>query len=276
MGGIMADLTGIFEGTSIEKGQSNVITLNKALLNAEFTNTYFDVLTNWKSVIGTYKTPEGQINDVVFDASEASPQGDFNPSALAQNSDWEIQSITIQDFDNGSLKLLRGDLTTADFDIILSVVFLWDVLSAGVSTDASGGLSGGGSLDINISKLSTNTQDFDVTFVFDKADAPTGFRVGVSDSNIVDVQGNFYGFVVTDGAGSTAVWSGVGSSGAGDALQAGSNTIRVSRLAGAFGGSLVYELNGVIANVIGTLDAMYPTVGLKGTGVIASTVLIVV
>jgi hypothetical protein len=272
----MADLTGIFEGTSIEKGQSNVITLNKALLNAEFTNTYFDVLTNWKSVIGTYKTPEGQINDVVFDASEASPQGDFNPSALAQNSDWEIQSITIQDFDNGSLKLLRGDLTTVDFDIILSVVFLWDVLSAGVSTDASGGLSGGGSLDINISKLSTNTQDFDVTFVFDKADAPTGFRVGVSDSNIVDVQGNFYGFVVTDGAGSTAVWSGVGSSGAGDALQAGSNTIRVSRLAGAFGGSLVYELNGVIANVIGTLDAMYPTVGLKGTGVIASTVLIVV
>lgn len=117
----MAYLTGIFTGTNIVKGQSNTVTLNKASLNTLFSDVYFDVLTNWKSVIATYKSVDGQLNDVVFDTVN-DLAGDFNPSSLAVDSTWEIQSITIVDFDNGYLKLLRGDLTTADFDIVLGSV----------------------------------------------------------------------------------------------------------------------------------------------------------
>lgn len=118
----MANLTGVFTGSNISKGQSNTITLNKTSLNALFSDTYFDTLTNWQRVIAVYKNPAGQVNSVVFNAEDATPVGDFNPSSLAVDGDWEIQRIVILDFDGGRLVLDRGDLTTADFDILLSVV----------------------------------------------------------------------------------------------------------------------------------------------------------
>jgi hypothetical protein len=118
----MADLTGVLTGTSIEKGQDNVITLNKTLLNNLFSDAYFDDANNWKSIIVIYKTPEGQVNDMIFDAALGSPVGNFNPTDKSIDATWEVQAILIQDFDNGSLRLNRGDLTTADFDIVISGV----------------------------------------------------------------------------------------------------------------------------------------------------------
>jgi len=112
----------ITKPVSIDKGTENVITLNKADLASDtkvVADSYFSDQNNWNKIFITYKTPEGnQVNDVAFDASEATPVGSFNPSLKARDT-WEVQSITILDFDNGSLKLLRGDLTIGDFDVFL-------------------------------------------------------------------------------------------------------------------------------------------------------------
>ena len=113
----------ITKPSAIDKGVENVITLNKADLASDtkvVADSYFSDQNNWNTIYITYKTPEGQVNDVIFDASEASPVGSFNPSLKGRDA-WEVQSVTIQDFDNGSLKLLRGDLTVAEFDIAFNV-----------------------------------------------------------------------------------------------------------------------------------------------------------
>jgi hypothetical protein len=111
---------------SITKGQSNVINLSKSelALNAKvIADSYFSVQSNWNKIIVTYQCDSGkQKNDCIFDASLGSPVGDFDVSSIARDGNWEVQSLTIMDFDNGYLKLLRGDLTTAEFDIVLSSV----------------------------------------------------------------------------------------------------------------------------------------------------------
>ena len=118
-------MTIITKPSAIDKGIENVITLNKADLASDtkvVADSYYSDQNNWKNVYITYKTPEGgQVNDVIFDASEASPVGSFNPTLKARDT-WEVQSVTIQDFDNGSLKLLRGDLTVAEFDIVFGAM----------------------------------------------------------------------------------------------------------------------------------------------------------
>jgi len=117
----------ITKPVSIDKGTENVITLNKADLASDtkvVADSYFSVQNNWNKIFITYKTPEGnQVNDIVFDASETSPTGSFNPSLKGRDT-WEVQSITILDFDGGSLKLLRGDLTVGDFDILLGTILV--------------------------------------------------------------------------------------------------------------------------------------------------------
>lgn len=147
----MADLTGVLTGTGIVKGQDNVITLNKASLNALFTDAYFDVADNWKSIIVSYLSQDGQINDVSFDAIEVSPTGNFNPTDKSIDSTWEIQSITILDFDNGSLKLLRGDLTVVDFDIVIS-----SILTTQSAFDPALGAQSGLSYSNNNRTVTTN------------------------------------------------------------------------------------------------------------------------
>jgi len=112
----------ITKPVSIDKGTENVITLNKADLASDakvVADSYFSDQNNWKSVYVVYKSTLGnQVNDVVFDPSESSPTGNFNPS-LKSFDTWEVQSITILDFDNGSLYIFRDDLTVVDFDINL-------------------------------------------------------------------------------------------------------------------------------------------------------------
>ena len=113
----------ITKPVSIDKGVENIIQLSKTdlLLHAKvIADSYFSDESNWSKVFITYKTPEGQVNDVIFeDTSVGTPSGSFNPSLKARD-DWDVQSLTILDFDNGSLKILRGDLNVADFDIFIS------------------------------------------------------------------------------------------------------------------------------------------------------------
>jgi hypothetical protein len=120
----MADLTGVFNATNIQKGQDNTVTLSKVDLEtiaAGLEQTpYFNDSNNWKQVKGIYITDTGkQVNELLFDATVATPEGNFNPTAEARDT-WEIKGIIIFDFDGGFLRINRGDLTVAEFDIDLS------------------------------------------------------------------------------------------------------------------------------------------------------------
>lgn len=110
---------------TISKGQANEFDLSKSELAAVskvVNDSYFSDQTNWYKVIIEYKSTEGNQHEMmIFDASEASPKGNFEVSEKARD-DWEVQSVKIMDFDGGYLKLERGDLTVADFDILLSAI----------------------------------------------------------------------------------------------------------------------------------------------------------
>ena len=110
---------------TIAKGQANEFDLSKsdlAAVSKVVNDSYFSDQTNWSKVIVEYKSAEGNQHEmVIFDASEASPKGNFEVSEKAKDS-WEVQSVKIMDFDGGYLKLNRGDLTVADFDIALGSV----------------------------------------------------------------------------------------------------------------------------------------------------------
>jgi hypothetical protein len=110
---------------SIIKGQPNEIDLSKselALLSKVVNDSYFSDQANWSKVIVEYKSAEGNQHEMmIFDATGDSPKGNFEVSEKARDS-WEVQSVKIVDFDGGYLKLVRGDLTVADFDIALGSV----------------------------------------------------------------------------------------------------------------------------------------------------------
>jgi hypothetical protein len=119
---------------SPDKGQSNDITLTRSELVTKVTNlgadAYFQDPNNWKSVVLTYRTDSGnQVNDVVFDGQLGAPIGDFNPSADARDL-WIVQSISIVDFDNGSYRIEKSDLTEPEFaDIDFGVQPIGDLIT---------------------------------------------------------------------------------------------------------------------------------------------------
>jgi hypothetical protein len=103
---------------SIAKGTPALITLNKAALKVlpAITDAYFQDDSNWKTVAIEYKNAEGQKKTVVFDATKASPVGQFKTSAKARG-DFQVQSISIFDVDGGYFKIPRASLTTSELDI---------------------------------------------------------------------------------------------------------------------------------------------------------------
>lgn len=105
----------------IFKGIPATITLNKselAALSSVSSDSYFSVTTNWNKVILSYKSFEGNQQEIVeFDATLASPTGFFDVSTTARNL-FEIQVIKIIDFDGGIFIVPRSELVTADFDVI--------------------------------------------------------------------------------------------------------------------------------------------------------------
>lgn len=110
---------------TITKGQANEFDLSKsdlAVLSKVTSDSYFSDQANWSKVYIEYKSTEGkQIKQVVFDASQTAPKGSFDISEKSKD-DFEVQALVIMDFDGGYLKLERGDLTVADFDISLGQV----------------------------------------------------------------------------------------------------------------------------------------------------------
>ena len=105
---------------TVAKGQANEFDLSKsdlALVSKVVNDSYFSDQANWSKVVLQYESSEGEQQEiVVFDASEASPKANFEVSENARDS-WEIKSVIIMDFDGGYLKIDRGELTVAEFDI---------------------------------------------------------------------------------------------------------------------------------------------------------------
>ena len=103
---------------SISKGQSYSITLDKLSLKSDpaITDLYFKNDANWKTVSVDYKNSNGQKRKLVFHADQASPTDFFVSSAKAR-SDFQVQSITIYDKDNGVFRIPRAALTVAEFDL---------------------------------------------------------------------------------------------------------------------------------------------------------------
>lgn len=110
---------------TITKGQDNSFTLNKADLLAHASvsgDAYFSSDSNWNKVVVVYRTDQGdQKQNVTFDATEVTPTANFSPSSTARDI-WQVQSVVIYDFDNGSLFIPRSQLIVAEFDVDLSVI----------------------------------------------------------------------------------------------------------------------------------------------------------
>jgi hypothetical protein len=102
------------------KGQKAEFQLDKAALAAVTSvaaDSYFSDSTNWKSVDMIFKSDLGKQRRLVkFDATQAIPISSFYASAKARDI-FEIEKITINDFDGDSFVVLRGELTTSEFDI---------------------------------------------------------------------------------------------------------------------------------------------------------------
>lgn len=116
----------IIKPEEIVLGEANIFTLDiELLLNQELVKNseYFSNSDNWKYVYISYENSIGQYNNLIFDIPNNKLTAPFDPSIKADvSSNWNILHAVIRDFDGGYLKLERGDLTVADFDIALGSV----------------------------------------------------------------------------------------------------------------------------------------------------------
>ena len=108
------------------KGVAGSLQLSKANLISESTgglsaDGYFNDSANWKAVHLYYGSATGnQKITVSFDGtSGALPAADFFASSTALGTH-NIDYILIEDFDGGSFRVERADLTPAEFDVVLT------------------------------------------------------------------------------------------------------------------------------------------------------------
>jgi hypothetical protein len=108
---------------SIQRNVAALFELNKvdlAAIASVVADTYFSNTTNWRRVKLSYESStSNQIEIVVFDATQATPQSNFLVSDKSVGN-FLIKKITIEDFDGGYHLIQRAELSnpTADFDVI--------------------------------------------------------------------------------------------------------------------------------------------------------------
>lgn len=124
------------------KGTPATYTLNKGDLAADIivaADSYFSLQANWKNVSVIMKsTAGGQTKPLLFNATLATPTADFDTSLTARD-DFEVDRLTIFDFDGGQLTLLRGDLNTSDFDVSVAppvIATLFEAAFNGANLDS--------------------------------------------------------------------------------------------------------------------------------------------
>lgn len=108
---------------SIVKGVGATFTLDKTellLVPSVAADPYFSDDANWATVQLVYQSTVGNDPEqVVFDASLASPTGIFNVAATARDI-FDIQSILILNAQGGFIVVPRAELTVVDFDVDMS------------------------------------------------------------------------------------------------------------------------------------------------------------
>lgn len=110
----------IAKPSPLEKDATGVFTLDKTALALHplvSGSAHFSSPNVWDKIILKYKSETlGQFESVEFDATLASPEGQFFVSATAEDV-FEVEKITIIDKDGAILLIPRADLTVAEFDI---------------------------------------------------------------------------------------------------------------------------------------------------------------
>ena len=114
----------ITKPSPLEKDATGVFSLDKTALALHPTvvaSEHFSSPNVWDKIIVKYKSDTlGQFESVEFDATVASPEGQFFVSATAEDV-FEVEKITIIDKDGAILLIPRASLTVAEFDIDFSV-----------------------------------------------------------------------------------------------------------------------------------------------------------
>jgi hypothetical protein len=110
----------ITKPSPLEKNATGVFSLDKTALALHpivVASSHFSSPNVWDKIIVKYKSETlGQFESIEFDASLASPEGQFFVSETAEDI-FEIEKITIIDKDGAILLIPRAELTVAEFDI---------------------------------------------------------------------------------------------------------------------------------------------------------------
>lgn len=113
----------ITKPSPLEKDATGIFSLDKTALALHplvVASAHFSSPNVWDKIILKYKSETlGQFESVEFDATVASPEGQFFVSATAEDV-FEVEKITIIDKDGAILLIPRADLTAAEFDIDFS------------------------------------------------------------------------------------------------------------------------------------------------------------
>lgn len=170
---------------SITKGTSATFTLSKAqllLIPSVAGSAYYSNSANWKTVILNYRSSTlNQPERVRFDAQLATPTAVFQVAASALDI-FQINTISIVDFQGGIFKVQRSELTVAEFDVDMSPATLYARDFAAPNTlQAYESAAGGSSVGSNILNLVQGSEyaNSASSFVFTEG-ASYIFRVHVS------------------------------------------------------------------------------------------------
>jgi len=114
----------ITKPSPLEKDATGVFSLDKTALALHpivVASSHFSSPNVWDKIIVKYKSETlGQFESIEFDATIASPEGQFFVSETAEDI-FEVEKITIIDKDGAILLIPRAELTIAEFDIDFSV-----------------------------------------------------------------------------------------------------------------------------------------------------------
>lgn len=226
----------ITKPSPLEKAATGIFSLDKTALALHPTvvaSAHFSSPNVWDKIILKYKSNTlGQFESVEFDATVASPEGQFFVSATAEDV-FEVEKITIIDKDGAILLIPRADLTVAEFDIDFGSVapelsyFLYNQLGAGHTTDAFGAISSSTSTNAQSFNTTAITGDFDVEYTFDEAIPSSAHDSIFGLKTTLDGQNNYVGFLISHPY--ALVYFNSGSQGS-VAMTQGQNVFRIKRV----------------------------------------------
>jgi hypothetical protein len=200
----------ITKPSPLEKDATGVFSLDKTALALHpivVASSHFSSPNVWDKIIVKYKSETlGQFESIEFDATIASPEGQFFVSETAEDI-FEVEKITIIDKDGAILLIPRAELTIAEFDIDFNPAapqignpIIWDTFLSGAIAEADGGISGGAGNNMiksNASKV-LNGADFKVTYNFtmipgsDDLNLVHGIMNSTSDTGFAGLTGITY------------------------------------------------------------------------------------